>query len=79
MRKIEYGVAQGQVKEKTKLDRYILFAWHDYYPSGAYNDMRATGDCKTTLKHWALDSDPYWDHFKILDTQERVWLNLEDF
>jgi hypothetical protein len=66
--------------DTAKLDRFILFAWHNYYPSGAYGDMQATGNCKTTLKHYAFDElSQNYVHFKILDMDERKWLNLEDF
>lgn len=73
--KIDYGN-----RHSVELKRYVLFAYSNYYPSGAKNDMKATSDSVYALKHYAYDVvDINYDHMEILDMDERKWYEPRDF
>lgn len=63
------------------INRYLIFAWFKYYPSGGMDDC--VGKAKTLKEamkifNFELFSDNYWDEIIIYDLKKdkKIW-NLE--
>jgi hypothetical protein len=59
------------------MNRYLLFAGYDYYPSGGWNDFRgdfenldvAVDQARQGDKMWGAKSRRDWDWWHVIDIQ----------